>query len=139
MEKEDEISSAMVRSTHLWRLGDRTQALKLLDDSIAEAARKNQTDWARGLSRHAALMCRLDGDLLSARLYSEQALTYGSDNPTALLGMATILLEQGEGEFAREYAAKCYDISLRGGTELDRSRIELIIRLWPELDTRLRE
>ena len=110
------------------------QSLRVLDESIAEAARKKQLDWAGGLSQHAAMICRLDGDLESARHYSEQAILYGPGNPTALFGMAKVLLDQGEARLAREYAAECYEISLRGGTELDRSRIELIVRLWPELD-----
>lgn len=82
------------------------------------------------------MICQLDGDLQSSRHYSEQALSYGPDNPTALFGMARILLEQDEAELALKYATKCYEIRLRGGTELDLSRIELIMKLWPELNPR---
>jgi tetratricopeptide (TPR) repeat protein len=136
MSESDEVRLTMVKSAKLWRSGDLRRALKLLDGSIAEAVRQGRRDWAQALSRHAAVMCRLDGDLRSARRYNEQALSYGPDSPMTIYGLAEVLLEQGEAELAREYAKKCYELSVRGGTELDRARIELIVRRWPELDTR---
>ena len=45
--------------------------------------------------------------------------------------MAKALSEQGEVELARQYAARCYEVSLRGGTEIDRARVELLGTRWP--------
>jgi len=52
--------------------------------------------------------------------------------PMALYGMAKILSEQGEVEQARQYASRCYQVSVRGATEIDRARVELLGKHWPE-------
>ena len=131
----NEIRMALVESTRLWRSGDTDQALKVLDGSIADATRENAGNWARRLSLHASLICRLNGDLQRARRYSELALAHGPDDPAALYSLARVLAEEEEIDLAEQYASMCYELSARGGTELDRARMELIVKRWPQLGT----
>jgi tetratricopeptide (TPR) repeat protein len=133
MPEKDELVTTTRKSTELWQLGEPHKALKLLDDSISEAIRGDRPLWVRTLALHAAVIADFIGDLRRARQYREQCVAYGPDDPMALYGLAKVLLEQGERERAKEYAASAYRLCMQGGTELDRVVIDAIIKRWPEL------
>jgi len=50
------------------------KALKLLDDSIAEAKRDHKVSWIRTLCQHAAIVSRFTKNLASAQQYYEESL-----------------------------------------------------------------
>jgi len=133
MAELDELIRVTRSSTQLWKSGETGKALKLLDDSISEAIRMNKGSWVRRLALHAAVLCDSIGDLSSEKKYREQCLTYGSDDPMALYGLAKVLLQQGEIELAKKYAMAAYERCVEGGTELDRALIASIVQRWPEL------
>lgn len=128
----EHMTHAIQESTRLSQNGEPLKALELLDNSIAIAVRENWQRALQTISRHAAIIAESNGDLVRAKFYNEQTLAYAPENPMALYGMAKILSEQGEVELARQYAARCYEVSLRGGTEIDRARVELLGTRWPE-------
>jgi tetratricopeptide (TPR) repeat protein len=128
----DHMTYAVQESTRLSQNGEPLKAMELLDSSIVEAIRENWNHALPTISRHAAIIAESSGDLARAKFYNEQTLAYAPDNPMALYGMAKILSQQGEIELARQYASRCYEASLRGGTEIDRARVELLGKHWPE-------
>jgi hypothetical protein len=128
----DHMTHAMRESTRLSQNGEPLKALELLDSSIMMAVRENWNHALQTISRHAAIIAESTGDLARAKSYNEQTLSCAPENPMALYGMAKVLSEQGEIELARQYAAKCYQVSIRGGTEIDQARVELLGKHWPE-------
>ncbi len=129
----DQLTRAMRDSNELWQLGEPRKALKLLDQSIAEAIRQKKDQWVQVLCRHAALISDSIGDLPLAKQYNEQALVYGPDNPMALYGLAKVLSQQGETELAKQYATKCREAVVHSGSEIHRGVLDLIAKRWPEL------
>jgi len=128
----DQVRHAIQESTRLSQKGEQQKALELLDRLLAVAIHENWNRSMQALSRHAAIIAELSGDLTRAKSYNEQALKFGPENAMALYGMAKILLQQGEFQLAKRYAAKCYEVSIRGGTEIDQARVELLGKHWPE-------
>ncbi len=59
----DLLKSVINGSSELSKQGQNEKALRLLDDSIAEAIRTNRSMWIRVLSRHAAAISDSMGDL----------------------------------------------------------------------------
>lgn len=131
----DHMTHAVQESTKLAQSGEPLKALELLDNSIAVAARENWNRALETISRHAAIIAESTGDLTRAKSYNEQTLARAPENPMALYEMAKILSEQGEIERARKYASRRYQVSVRGGTEIDRARVELLGKHWPEFGT----
>jgi Tfp pilus assembly protein PilF len=128
----DHMTHAMRESTRLSQEGEPLKALELLDNSIRAAVREG---WSRALetiSRHAAIIAESTGDLARAKSYNERTLACAPENPMALYGMAKILFQEGETDRAKQYASRCYQVSVRGGTEIDRARVELLAKQWPE-------
>jgi hypothetical protein len=128
----DHMTHAVQESTRVSQNGDPLKAMELLDGSIAVAIRENWNHALPTILRHAAIIAESGGDLARAKFYNEQTLAYSPENPMALYGMAKILSEQNEIDLVRQYAARCYDVSLRGGTDVDRARVELLGKDWPE-------
>jgi tetratricopeptide (TPR) repeat protein len=128
----DHMTHAIQESTRLSQSGEFRKALELLDNSIAVAVSENWTRALETISRHAAIIAESNGDLAKAQFYNEQTLVYAPEHPMALYAMAKILSSQGETNAAKDYAARCYEISLRGGSEVDRARVELLGKRWPE-------
>ena len=128
----EHMTHAVQESTRLSQNGEPQKALQLLDTARALAIRENWNRALETISRHAAIIAEASGDLARAKFYNEQALACEPENPMALYGLAKILSQQGETELARQYAAKCYEVSLRGGTDIDRARVELLGSHWPE-------
>lgn len=133
MAEPDPLRRAIRDSSELSKEGQKEKAIKVLDDSLAQAIRENRTSWVRVLCHHAAVIADSMNDLGLAQHYYELSLRYGPDNPTSLYGLASVLERLGQTELAKRYASQCYQVSLRGGTDIDRGRIELIARTWPEI------
>ena len=133
MAEIDQLKRAIQRSSELAKSGEERKALKLLDDSLAEAIRNNRSRWVRILSRHAATLSDSIGDLELARHYFEQSLAIDPDDPAGLYGLADVLFRQGETERAKQYAARCYLLSEQRGQERDRALMAMIAERWPEL------
>ena len=121
------------RSSELSRQGQDEEALALLDDSLAQAARENRVMWIRILSHHAAVISESMGDHRRVRHYYEQSLVSNPNNRMALYGLAKALYRQGETELAKQYAAKCYQSIQDSESHLDRALLELVLDTWPEL------
>ena len=73
------------------------------------------------------------GDLPLVRYYREKCLAFGPDDPMALYGLARVLCQLGEMQLAKENAKRSYQICVRGGTEIDRTVMEMIAKQWPEI------
>ena len=124
-------------STELSRREEYQQALKMLDESIEEAVRENQTRWITTLSHHAAVIADFSGNQELVKHYYEQSLAHDCNNPRALYGLATIAREQGELKTAREYAARCQKAIVAADDEVvKKGLIELIAKHWPDIAER---
>jgi tetratricopeptide (TPR) repeat protein len=133
MKQPDRFTQALRESVKTWRKVGATTALQVLDEAIAAAKEEGEGTWVKSLARLAANISKWEGDLVSERRYSEEALAYAPENAMALYGLAEALRRQGEAEMARQLAAKCYEISMRDHTEFGRATIELISKHWPEI------
>jgi tetratricopeptide (TPR) repeat protein len=125
---------AINSSSKLLQRDEYEEALKLLDESIAEAIRGNQVSWVRTLSHHAAVISKFAGNLQLVKHYYEQSLAFNPDNPRALYGLAEVAREQGETEIARQYAFRCHRAIEESEDEIAKQALlELLVRHWPEV------
>ena len=123
----------MSSSARLAQLGDNEEALRLLDDAIARAISENENQWVLTLSHHAAVISNFLGDLSQVKHYYQKSLEFNPENPRALFGLADVAKEQGELELAKEYAARCYKALIEGDDFLRDSRLERLLKKWPEV------
>ena len=123
----------MSNSVRLLQQDKYEEALKLLDESIAEAVRERQISWIRTLSHHAAVISNFMENLQLEKHYYQQSLTFDPENPRALYGLAKIAREQGEPDVARQYAARCHKAIVEGDNEIMKEGLlELVVKNWPE-------
>jgi hypothetical protein len=110
---------------------NKSEALKLLDEAIAEAIREQQISRICTLCHHAAILSR--DNLSLAQRYYEQSLTSNPENARALYGLATTALDQEKFEIARQYAARCHK-ALQQSEEgvLKEGYLKLIAKHWPD-------
>ena len=122
-------------SIELSRLGKQQEALRLLDDAIADAIRDGSgTASISALCHHAAILCRFADDFGLVKHYYEQSLVHNPDNPRALYGLAEVALKQGNADLARQYAKKSYDATVQGDDEIaKRGLLDLITKQWPDV------
>ncbi len=125
---------AMSNSVRLLERDEHQEALKLLDESIAEAIQQRQISWIHILCHHAAVISNFMGDLQLEKHYYEQSLASNAENPMALYGLAKIAREQGELEIARQYAERCHKAIVEGDDEIVKAGLlDLVVMHWPEL------
>jgi tetratricopeptide (TPR) repeat protein len=108
MPEENQFRVTMTGSLKFAEQGKRAEALKLLDDAIAEAKRDQMASWIRTLCHHAAIVSRFSDNLTSAQHYYEESLASDPKNARALYGLATVALDQGHLEIAKQYAKRCH-------------------------------
>ena len=114
--------------------GEHGKALKLLDDSIAEAKRDHYVSWIRTLCHHAALVSRFNENLTSAQHYYEESLASDPENARALYGFAAVALDQGQLEIAKQYATRCHTTILQCDDEiLKQGLLDLMVKHWPDI------
>jgi tetratricopeptide (TPR) repeat protein len=132
----DTLKAAMNGSIRLSQLGQNQEALKLLDNAIANAIQEGRASWILTLSHHAAILCDHRGDIDLAKHYYEQSLAYSPENPLALYGLACVSLQLGEAQTAEQFAKRSYDAILRGDDEIVKAGLlDLIVKQWPEIAT----
>jgi len=134
MTEENRFKGAMTGSLKLVEQGEYVEALKLLDDSIAEANRDHNVSWIRTLCHHAAIVSRFGENLTSAQHYYEESLASDPENARALYGLATVALDRGELDVAKQYATRCYAaIRQRDDDVLKQGLLDLLMKHWPDI------
>jgi len=133
MTEQNRVKVAISNGLELVEQGKHEAALKLLDESIAEAVRENNVPWIRTLCHHAAIVSRFTENLASAKCYYEQSLNSDPENARALYGLATVALDQGEPDIAKQYAIRCRTAILQSDDELVRMLLDLVVKHWPDL------
>jgi Tfp pilus assembly protein PilF len=134
MAEENRFRIAITSSLSLVERGEHGEALKLLDDSIAEAKRDQNVSWIRKLCHHAAIVSRFTENLASAQHYYEESLASDPENARALYGLATVALDQGQLETAKQYATRCHTAILRCDDEvLKQGLLDLLVKHWPDI------
>ena len=133
MTEQNRVKVAISNGLELVEQGKHEAALKLLDESIAEAVRENNVPWIRTLCHHPAIVSRFTENLASAKCYYEQSLNSDPENARALYGLATVALDQGEPSIAKQYALRCRTAILESDDELVRVLLDLVVKHWPDL------
>jgi len=124
----------MSNSVRLLQRDECEAALRLLDESIAEAVREHQISWIRTLCHHAAVVSNFMGNSQLEKHYYEQSLAFDPENPRALYGLAKLAREQRAPEIARQYAARCHRAIVEGNNDiLKDSLLESVVKHWPEV------
>jgi hypothetical protein len=124
---------AMRQSLDLAGEGHSEEALRVLDDSIAEANEEKRGMWVGTLCRHAAVLAHAMGDVRREIQYAEQALPHADNERFALYNFAQLLLRGGEVARAEHYAKKAHQLALAQGTEADRDLVAALRKQWPNL------
>jgi len=135
MTEENRFRVAIPGSLKLVEQGEHAEALKLLDDAIAEAKRDQNVSWIRTLCHHAAIVSRFTENLTSAQHYYEESLASDPENARALYGLATVALDQGHLEIAKQYAKRSHAANLRREDDevLKQALLDLLLKHWPDL------
>jgi hypothetical protein len=124
---------AMRQSLDLAKEGQPEEALRILDDTIAQATEEKRGMWVGTLSRHATVLAHALGDIRREIRYAEQALPHADDHRFACYNFAQLLLRGGEVTRAERYAREAHKLALAQGTEADRDLIAAIRLQWPNL------
>jgi len=125
---------AISQSAMLLQQNENQQALGLVEESIIQAIREGEASWVRTLSHHAAIICRLEGDLHRVEHHYRQSLAFVPENPAALYGLADLARERGEVETSRQFATRCYRAIVNGNDEIARKGLlDLVLKHWPEV------
>jgi hypothetical protein len=112
---------------------DSGKALRLLDDAIALAISEQENQWMLTLSHHSAVISTFIGSLELVRHYYRQSLSSNSENPRALLGLATVARKKGQPELAKDYATRCHKALMDGDDFLKDARLEMLLKQWPDI------
>jgi hypothetical protein len=123
---------AMSVSAKLARV-DGNQALQLLNDAIAIAIREQAHRWVLALTHHAAAISEFLGKLELVRHYYQQSLSFDSENPGALLGLARVSREQGQPEVGKGYAIRSYKALIDGDHFLKDAYLDTLLHQWPDV------
>jgi hypothetical protein len=126
---------AMRQSLDLTRTGQPEEALRVIDEAIAEANKENRSMLVGTLCRHAALLAHAMGDVSREIHYEEQALPHTNTNDYrfALYNFAQLLLRGGQVGRAECCAMEAHKLALAQETEADRDLVAAILKQWPNL------
>jgi Tfp pilus assembly protein PilF len=134
MSAHDRFKDAMTNSLALAERGEHVDALKLLDEAIAEAIREHDVSWIRTLCHHAAIESRFAENWASAKRYYEQSLASDPENASDLYGLAAVALDEGDAVTARQYATRCHTSLLQTDEGiLKHGLLDLIAKNWSDL------
>jgi hypothetical protein len=132
--KAERERNAIFGSLDLWRSGHQQEALRLMDEVIAEAIREGDHFGVFILIGHAALLNGAKRDLSLVKRYYEQYLTHSPENPRALYGLADVAMEDGQTEIAKQYAKRCHRAILQSDDDkIKQDLLDLVIERWPEI------
>jgi tetratricopeptide (TPR) repeat protein len=124
---------AIDESMSLLKVGERAQALNILDSAIAQAIEENRSTWVRTLSGVAEVVAHVLGDRIREISYRKQALPYCKDYRFAAYNFAQLLLRAGQFDLAQQYATEAYEQSSSSETEADRDLTTAILKQWPNI------
>jgi tetratricopeptide (TPR) repeat protein len=116
----------------LARRGEKRDALKLLDDLMAQPSAE-QARRIRCLTPLAVGIALSIGDTGLARRYCETNLANNPDHPMALYAIADCLAREGDTKGAESYAARCYELSAARKDAVGNGTIELLQKRFPEI------
>jgi tetratricopeptide (TPR) repeat protein len=135
MVEENRFRVAITGSLKLVEQGEHAEALNLLDGAIAEAKRDQNVSWIRTLCHHAAIVSRFTENLTAAQHYYEESLASDPENARALYGLATVALDQGRLEIAKQYAKRSHTAILRLDDDdvLKQGYLDLLLKHWPDI------
>ena len=135
MTEENRFKVAMTGSLKLVGRGEHAEALKLLDEAIAEAKRDQNVSWIRTLCHHAAIVSRFTENLTAAQHYYEESLASDPENAKALYGLATVALDHGHLGTAEQYAKRSHTAILRRDDDdvLKQGLLDLLLKHWPDI------
>jgi hypothetical protein len=133
MEELEIVKDAVDESTELWKKGRPTDALKLLDESIALAEKENRPVSVKILSMHASVISGSVGNLGLVRQYCERVLSHEPENALALYSLADVLFRQGEVGPAKRYAAMSYSLVAHSSSLEDRGLLDVLTKKWPDV------
>ncbi len=121
-------------SLRLSMSGQQKEALRLMDEVIAEAITEGDYSSLLVLIDHAGLLNGVKRDLSVVKRYFEQYLTHSSENPRALYWLADVAMEEGQTEIAKRYAKRCHQAILRSDDQkIKRDLLDLVLERWPEV------
>jgi Tfp pilus assembly protein PilF len=106
--KDERLHNALIGSLKLSGLGQYQEALRLMDEVIAEAIKEGDELTALVLIDHAALLNGVKRDRSLAKHYYEQFLTHSPESPRVLYELADAAMEDGQIEVAKQYAKRCH-------------------------------
>jgi Tfp pilus assembly protein PilF len=135
MTESNKFRVAITDSLELVERGEHAEALNLLDQSIVKAKREHDVSWIRTLCHHAAIVSRFTGNFASAQRYYEESLAADPENARALYGLATVALDGGDLEIARQYAERCHTAvsRLENDDVLKQGLLDLVLKHWPDI------
>jgi hypothetical protein len=133
--KDEREHNALMDSLRLAMSGQHQEALRLMDEVIAEAIQEGDDSSAFVLIDHAALLGPHVGrDRSILKHYYEQYLTSSPEHPRALYGLADVAMDEGQTEIARQYAKRCHRaILLSHDEKIRRDLLDLVLERWPEV------
>jgi tetratricopeptide (TPR) repeat protein len=133
VEELDLVTQAIDQSTGLWKKGQHSEALKLLDESIAQAEKENRPISVKVLSMHASVISGSVGDLELVKQYCERVLSHEPENALALYSLADVLFRQGKTGQAMRCAAKSYALVAHSSSKEDLGLLEVLTKKWPDI------
>jgi tetratricopeptide (TPR) repeat protein len=137
MSDSTKFRNAMSSSTKLLQQDQHDQALRIVDEEIAEAVCIGENSWVCTLCHHAAIIARFTNNLDLAKHYYEQSLASNPESVNALYGLATVYRDQRQPEVAKEYAMRCYDALMRDDSDILKAHLlESLSKDWPDVARR---
>ena len=134
MVDNDIFRAAMRASVRLTQDNKYEEALRVLDEAIAETIRQNRISLTITMCHHAAVTCKFMENSERATAYYEQSLANSPENPVALYGLADIARSSGHDQLAKAYALRCYNALLRDEDLITREGLlEMVTKGWPEV------
>jgi tetratricopeptide (TPR) repeat protein len=132
MPESTKFRSAMNDSTKLLQQDKNDEALRIVDEAIAEAVRDGDNSRVCTLCHHAAIIAGFTENQDLAKHYYEQSLTSNPENAQALYGLARASRDQEQPEVAKKYAKRCYDALMRDDSEILKAYLlESLSKDWP--------
>jgi hypothetical protein len=132
--KDERLHNALMGSSKLSGSGQHEEALRLMDEVIAEAIKERDELTALVVIDHAALLNGVKPDRSLAKHYYERFLAYSPESPRVLYELADIAMEDGQIDVAKEYAKRCHQAILQSGSDkIKQDLLDLVLERWPEV------
>jgi hypothetical protein len=131
--EDERLHNALMDSSKL-STSNFQEALRLIDEVIAEAIKEGDELTAIVLIDHAALLNGTERDRSLAKHYYEQFLASSPESPRVLYELADTAMEDGQIDIAKQYAKRCRQATLSSGNaKIKRDLLDLVLERWPEV------